>query len=126
MTDERFVSLVRQICFQDDRYNVDAYAFLTRALHYKTEKEKMKQAYLGHYILTCREAYDGFCEYGLDQMGVLAWAVFQEWGISSADDVGNMVYYMIAANLLAENPGDSREQFHYFPSLEKTMNPTAD
>ncbi|MBR1953423.1 MAG: hypothetical protein IKA32_12640, partial [Lentisphaeria bacterium] len=42
---------------------------------------------------------------------VLAPEVLENWGISTASDVGNLVYNLISVSILSASPGDRRSDF---------------
>jgi uncharacterized repeat protein (TIGR04138 family) len=54
---------------------------------------------------------EGIRHYSLEQFGPMVPTVLGEWGIRSCEDVGEVVFNMVEANLLAKTDTDSREDF---------------
>lgn len=46
-----------------------------------------------------------------EEYGFLARNVLESWQIRCADDIGNIVYYLIEKGKLSASPGDAREDF---------------
>ena len=98
---------------KDPRYPVDAYRFLYEALDYTqktlerdpgSEKESERHV-SGHELL------EGIRDYASRQFGMLAPAVFRQWGIRRTDDFGEMVFNLVEAGLMSRTARDSRDDF---------------
>lgn len=61
--------------------------------------------------VTGRDLLEGIRHYSLEQFGPMVPTVLGEWGIRSCEDVGEVVFNMVEANLLAKTETDSREDF---------------
>ena len=103
---------------KDSRYQRDAYLFLRDALEY-TQKQRARNA--GTEVrakASCKatdkrnvsgqELLDGIREYALEEFGPMAITVFEEWGIRSCEDFGEMVFIMVEHQLLARKPNRTR------------------
>ena len=102
--------VLEQILAKDARYQRDAYFFVKDALDY-TQKLSVKsgQGKLRH--VTGQELLAGIREFALEQFGPMTITVFEEWGIRSCQDFGEIVFNMVESSLLAKTEHDSREDF---------------
>jgi uncharacterized repeat protein (TIGR04138 family) len=94
----------------DPRYHRDAYAFLRESLEF-TQKliSKANKNQVRH--ITGQELLNGIREYALITFGPMSATVFEEWGIRSCEDFGNMVFLMVENNLLRKQEQDRMEDF---------------
>ncbi len=105
-----FEEILEKIVEKDARYQRDAYFFLREALdHTQKMVGKAKKNEIRH--VSGQDLLAGIRDYGLQQFGPMALTVFEEWGIHSCEDFGEMVFNMLANNLLAKTENDSREDF---------------
>jgi uncharacterized repeat protein (TIGR04138 family) len=100
--------MLSAIVHDDGRYPIDAYVFVTEALNYWQNFLAEKQA--AHHA-SGKELLEAFRQLALEKFGVTAKKVLAEWRIFRTEDVGEIVFAMVAANLLAKRPEDSREDF---------------
>jgi uncharacterized repeat protein (TIGR04138 family) len=105
-----FEEVLERILQQDSCYHRDAYFFLREALEH-TQKivGKANKGQIRH--VSGQELLNGIREYALEQFGPMTLTVFEEWGIRSCDDFGEMVFKMVEHNLLAKTDKDSRDDF---------------
>ena len=54
---------------------------------------------------------DGMRQYALENYGPMAKTLLNEWGVSSTEDFGEIVFNLVENNLLAKTEEDSREDF---------------
>ncbi len=87
---------------KDPRYNGRAYALLCDVIHYLTQG--------GHHV-SGEQVLDEFKERTLDQYGPLSYTVLTEWGVSSTEDIGEMMFNLVDCGRLARDEGDTRETF---------------
>lgn len=105
-----FDDVLNKIVESDPRYHRDAYTFLREALEFtqkvisKANKNKVRH-------ITGKELLDGIREYALVTFGPMTPTVFEEWGIHSCEDFGNMVFLMVSNNLLRKQENDSPSDF---------------
>jgi uncharacterized repeat protein (TIGR04138 family) len=99
-----------KILAKDSRYAREAYLFVREALDHT---QKMLGAPPRNEIrhVTGQQLLAGAREYALAQYGPMALTVLQEWGLRSSEDIGEIVFNMVEANLLAKTQQDSREDF---------------
>ena len=105
-----FEERLEQMTRSDPRFSRNAYLFIREALDY-TQKmvEKKSKDEMRH--VTGQELLMGIRKYALDQFGPMAQMVFNEWGIQSCEDFGELVFNMVECNLLAKTTQDTREDF---------------
>jgi uncharacterized repeat protein (TIGR04138 family) len=105
-----FEEELEKILAKDRRYGREAYLFVKEALDYT---QKMLGSAPKNEIrhVTGQQLLAGAREYALAQYGPMALTVLQEWGIRAGEDIGEIVFNMVEANLLAKTQQDSREDF---------------
>lgn len=105
-----FDDILQKIVESDPRYHRDAYAFLRDALEF-TQKliSKANKNQVRH--ISGQELLNGIREYALITFGPMTTTVFEEWGIRSCADFGNMVFLMVENNLLRKQDQDSPDDF---------------
>ena len=99
--------VVREIVRRDARYRAEGYAFLLEALDFTIQRRGK-----GRKHVSGAELLDGYRDFAVQQFGLLARAVLAEWGVTSTDDVGEMVFALIEEDLLQKTADDRREDFH--------------
>ena len=101
-----FEEAVEHIMAKDARYHREAYHFVRDALdHTKKTVGKKVLHVTGQQLLT------GVREFGLNQFGPMAMTVFEEWGIKSCKDFGEIVFNLVDNGVLAKTESDSRADF---------------
>src|SRR5258707_11396105 len=101
-----FEEVLDQILTTDKRYARDAYLFVREALDH-TQKAVVKEGKGGVIRhVTGQELLSGIREYALQQFGPMVITVFEEWGIRSCKDFGEMVFVMVEHSLLAKTEKD--------------------
>jgi len=100
-----FFKIVEEIVAKDSRYKAEAYDFLAGALDYTQSKLDKPRHVSGQELL------EGIREYGLERFGLMARTVFENWGVKTTVDFGNIVFNMVNAGLLAKTEKDSIEDF---------------
>ncbi len=103
-----FEEVIEQIMGKDSRYTRDAYLFLREALDH-TQKMFVKKGEVRH--VSGKELLEGVRDYALNQYGPMALMVLETWGIKSSGDIGEIVFNMVEANVLAKTEQDTREEF---------------
>lgn len=106
-----FEEVLEQILAKDNRYHRDSYLFVREALDH-TQKAVGKLTKGGHIRhVSGQELLAGIREYALQQFGPMVITVFEEWGIRSCADFGEMVFVMVEHSLLAKTDRDTRADF---------------
>jgi len=95
---------------RDTRYARSAYYFVREALaHAQAELRRNGEPAPRH--VSSGELLEGIRAYALEQFGPMACTVFEDWGIRSCDDFGEVVFNMIECRILSKTDADSREDF---------------
>jgi uncharacterized repeat protein (TIGR04138 family) len=105
-----FAEALDSIVTSDPRYQRDAYAFLRDALDFTTKQQKKVKGVSVRHV-TGPELLDGVRQYALKEFGPLVMTVFDNWGIHSCEDIGNMVFNLIGAGIFGKTEEDSIEDF---------------
>jgi uncharacterized repeat protein (TIGR04138 family) len=110
MQEVSFEEALELIRARDPRFQRDAYSFIREALdHTQKTVGKENRGRIRH--VTGQELLEGIREYAITQFGPLATTVFEEWGIRSCQDFGEIVFNMVEIGLLAKTERDSRADF---------------
>ena len=108
MQEVSFEEGLERIHAKDSRYNRDAYEFVRDALDH-TRKIAGKEGRGQH--VSGQELLNGIRDLALTKFGPMAITVFEEWGIRTCPDFGEIVFNMIEAELLAKEKKDTRGDF---------------
>jgi uncharacterized repeat protein (TIGR04138 family) len=114
MQEINFDEKVAMILAKDSRYARDAYVFIRDALDFtkgQVHKDKDNRESNDHKHVTGQELLGGIRQCALSEFGPMAVTVFEEWGISSCRDFGEIVFNMVEIELLAKTKNDSRDDF---------------
>ena len=101
---------LEQILARDSRYHRDAYHFLREALDY-TQRNQPREPRAKIRHVTGQELLQGIREHALAQFGPMVLTVFEEWGIRSCENFGDIVFNMVESELLAKTDKDTRADF---------------
>ncbi|MGI9113653.1 MAG: Minf_1886 family protein [Chthoniobacterales bacterium] len=105
-----FTEALDSIVGSDARYQREAYVFLRDALDFTTKQQKkMKGAAVKH--VAGPELLEGVRQYALKEFGPMALSVFSYWGIKRCEDIGQMVFNLIAAGIFGKTDEDSMDDF---------------
>ncbi len=110
MQEINFDQAVELIAAKDPRFARDAYVFVREALDF-TQKLIVKEAKGAIRHVTGQELLDGIRQFALQQFGPMAVTVFEDWGVKSCRDFGEIVFNMVEIGLLAKTDKDTREDF---------------
>lgn len=117
MKDHRdIMDIMETIADKDQRYKAEAYLFLMRGLDFTVNKLKKPRHISGG------ELAKGLRLYAINQFGPLARAVLENWGISSTEDFGNIVFNLIEEKLLSKTDEDSIEDFKGVYDFKEAFN----
>ncbi len=110
MQEVNFEDAVEQIVAKDRRYHPEAYLFLRDALDF-TQRLVAKESKGQVRHVSGQELLRGIREYALQQFGPMVLTVFEEWGVRSGEDFGEIVFNMVETGLLARTEKDTRADF---------------
>jgi uncharacterized repeat protein (TIGR04138 family) len=105
-----FAEVVEQICDKDTRFTIEAYHFVQEGLNHtlKSLKRGTQQA---HRHVSGQELLQGLREFALKEYGPMSKAVLNEWGVSTTDDFGQIVFNLVNFGVLGKNETDSPSDF---------------
>jgi uncharacterized repeat protein (TIGR04138 family) len=115
-----FAEALDSIVASDPRYHRDAYVFLRDSLDFTTKQQKkIKGATVRH--VSGPELLEGVRQYALKEFGPMVMTVFDNWGIHSCEDIGNMVFNLIDAGIFGKTEEDSIEDFKNVYDFEEAF-----
>jgi uncharacterized repeat protein (TIGR04138 family) len=114
-----FEEALEQLLVKEHRYHRDAYLFLREALdHTRAMQERdakaekpVRRNILREQHVTGQQLLEGVRELALETFGPMAITVFDEWGVHSCQDFGEMVFILVENQLLRKTDKDSRADF---------------
>jgi uncharacterized repeat protein (TIGR04138 family) len=112
---------------QDPRYAYEAYEFLFEALAHtqkalgRSAEPTRENAPADENHVSGRELTAGFVDLARREFGRMARIVFRMWGVNRTDDVGEIVFNLIEANLLSKTDRDDRADFHALFDLDDVL-----
>ena len=108
-----------QLLQKDPRYKLEAYQFVRDALAYAQDELGMgrpvatddpdKRPPEPH--LTGQQLCEAIRQLAIEQFGLMAKVVFNNWGIETTGDFGNIVYNLIQVGMMRKSHTDHREDF---------------
>lgn len=104
-----------KVIAEDPRYPREAYEFISEALAYTSRLFDQE----GH--VSGQQLCEGSRQLALERFGYLARTVLASWNVVATDDLGNLVYNMIGADLLRRAEGDSLDDFHDVYAFEEVF-----
>jgi uncharacterized repeat protein (TIGR04138 family) len=110
MQEINFDETVDLIIAKDPRFARDAYTFIREALDF-TQKLAGKETRGAIRHVSGQELLAGIRKFALEQFGPMAATVFEEWGVKSCRDFGEIVFNMVEIGLLAKTDKDTRDDF---------------
>jgi uncharacterized repeat protein (TIGR04138 family) len=97
--------IMDQIRLREQRFDERAYLFVLAALEFcqtrLTERRHITGAELAH---ACRSL-------AIERFGLTARLVLEHWGVTSTQDIGDLVFTLVELGLLISQPQDRREDF---------------
>ncbi len=108
-----------QLLNRDHRYRLEAYQFVREGLDYAqrvlgmgvTRPLRRGEKPTAESHLSGQELSEALRRFAIEQFGFMAKWVLNSWGIRSTSDFGELVYNMIAVNLMRKSETDRREDF---------------
>jgi uncharacterized repeat protein (TIGR04138 family) len=110
MQETNFDEAVELILAKDRRFARDAYSFVREALDF-TQKSVGKEVRGTIRHVSGQELLGGIRKFALEQFGPMVVTVFEEWGVTSCRDFGEIVFNMVEIGLLAKTDKDTRDDF---------------
>jgi uncharacterized repeat protein (TIGR04138 family) len=115
-----FTEALESLVLNDPRYQRDGYIFLRDALDFATKQQKKIKGVSVRHV-TGPELLDSVRQYALKEFGPMVMTVFDSWGIRSCEDIGHMVFNLIAAGVFGKTEEDSLEDFKNVYDFEEVF-----
>lgn len=117
-SDQPFWDAVDALRERDGRYHREAYGFIVGALGIAVRSMPAeRRADPARRHLSGRELLAAVVRTARQEFGTLAATVFREWGITTGEDIGRMVFELVESSQLSARPEDSIEDFRGGPDL---------
>jgi uncharacterized repeat protein (TIGR04138 family) len=117
---------IAEIVRNDPRYAYEAYEFIFDALAHtqklvgKAPEYEDDEPSPRHHV-NGPEILQGACDLAREEFGLLANVVFRQWGIHRSDDIGEIVFNLIEAELLCRTDSDHRSDFQNALDLDRAL-----
>jgi len=111
MNEQQQRDVIRELVERDPRYAEEAYVFVREGLDYTVHERNGVPKDQSHHVRGW-ELSEGIREYALREFGPVSLRVLAHWGIQSCEDIGEIVYNMIDAELLGKTEEDAKQDFH--------------
>jgi len=105
MSEDKLLRLVK-----GSRFSPQAYGLVMAALELAVSEKR------GH--VSGVELLEALALLVARRFGLLARVVLNEWGIYRSEDVGEIVFDLVEAGIMAKRPEDSKEDFAGYPLFE--------
>lgn len=115
-----FAEALESVVVNDPRYQRDGYIFLRDALDFTTKQQKKARGVSVRHV-TGPELLGGVRQYALKEFGPMVMTVFDSWGIHSCEDIGHMVFNLIAAGVFGKTEEDSIKDFKNVYDFEEAF-----
>jgi uncharacterized repeat protein (TIGR04138 family) len=96
---------------RDGRYDEEAYYFVREGLDYTVHEKNEVPKHKSHHVRGW-ELAEGIRDYAIREYGPVSLRVLNHWGIRSCEDIGEIVYNMIDAQILGKTEEDEKNDFH--------------
>jgi uncharacterized repeat protein (TIGR04138 family) len=111
-SESSFWATVDALRERDGRYRREAYAFVMTALGVTVQNlppERLNDPVRRH--LSGAELIQGTIGLARREFGFLAPTVFLEWGLTTGEDIGHIVFQLVDAGILSARPEDRMDDF---------------
>jgi len=103
--------MIQELVEKDPRYQEEAYVFVREGLDYTVHEKNEVPKNQSHHVRGW-ELAEGIREYAIREYGPVSLRVLRHWGIESCEDIGEIVYNMIDAQILGKTAEDNKTDFH--------------
>ncbi|MEO0076385.1 MAG: Minf_1886 family protein [candidate division WOR-3 bacterium] len=100
------LSVIDEILKRDNRYKIHAYSFILASLEVARQITKKPKH------VTALELLEGVKVLAQKEFGIMAKTVLECCGIKTTDDIGEIVFNLIEADILSKTEEDKKEDFH--------------
>ncbi|MBT3295509.1 MAG: hypothetical protein HN919_17520 [Verrucomicrobia bacterium] len=110
MHESEFSEAIDNLCTADPRYHGQAYYFIREALDFAVRLHKKRPEGTMRHV-SASEFLEGFRLYALQEFGPMALTVLGAWGLRRTEDVGEVVFNLVASGKLGKTESDRKEDF---------------
>ena len=103
------------------RYHRFAYLFVLESLKRAQRQSGRPESMEEDQHVSGKELLNGFRELAYEQFGGMALTVFRQWGLTSTDDVGHIVFEMIKRGDMRKTDQDQLSDFFDLYSFEEVF-----
>lgn len=96
---------IETLAERSGKYQPQAYLWVLRVLEHTRSRLRRD----GH--LSGKELLEGHRELAVEEFGPMAYDVLDHWGVTRTEDVGEIVFDLVDAELLGKTEDDSMEDF---------------
>ncbi|OVE76204.1 hypothetical protein BVX97_02100 [bacterium E08(2017)] len=111
MNQKPFLEVVKNICANDPRYDIEAYFFVRDALDFTTQTLDRSKTDEKNRHVSGRELLEGIRKYTLKEFGPMSLTVLGSWGIKGTEDFGEIVFNLVNSGKLGCTEDDKIEDF---------------
>lgn len=109
-----------EIVRKDPRYAREAYDFMREAVGFTQQRIcKQNQGVARH--VRGPELLEGLRDFALEQFGPMTLDLFEEWGIRSCEDIGELVFNLVEHQIFSQTEEDTRADFQGGYDFEETF-----
>ena len=121
-SDQSFWDAVDALRERHDRYRREAYGFVVAALGVAVQAQPdARRLDASRRHLSGSELLEAVICLARQEFGSLARTVFGEWGVTTGEDVGAIVFHLVEAGQLSARPEDTLDDFRGGPDLMKAL-----
>ena len=106
-----FQKTLESILRDDKRYGVGAYVFVRMALDFTVKRACAEDPSRTERHVSAAELLEGVKDFALETFGPMAMTLFEEWGVRSTEDIGQIVFNLVRAQALRKTDDDKLEDF---------------
>lgn len=103
------IDVIERIASQNRGYEKGAFYYIAKAIESSHEKIKKKEKRKRH--ISGSELVEEIVNMAKEEYGYLAKTVFDEWGIKTTEDIGEIVFIMVKNGILSAQKSDSKDDF---------------
>ncbi|MGL4423502.1 MAG: Minf_1886 family protein [Gemmataceae bacterium] len=105
----------------DHRYAYEAYEFVCEAVTFTQERNPRGRKRATEQHISGEQLSRGTCELAIREFGMMAAIVFQQWGIRSTEDIGEIVFRLIRIERLSQSDDDDIRDFENLFDIPTTL-----
>lgn len=111
MINAKLENVIEQIATRDVRYSPQAYFFVLETLDFINEHLAEDEYAVSERHVSVYELLAGARHYALGQYGPLSRIVLEDFGLHGTEDIGEVVFNMVEADVLNKQEEDNRGDF---------------